>query len=235
MSPLAQAESLFPLPTVLVIDPDPDMRALYALMLANVALDIQRADDGRIALARVLARPPTLLLTEARVPFIDGYALCQLLRFEQATANLPIVIATTDSTPASFLRARAAGADALLVKPFSAESLIGGIRLVVAARSAPGGVPNTVEFDAAPPDGVLQLAQRSRMKSRVHGRYATSVPPRVPPPLRCPACDDSLLYVNSHIGGVSAAFPEQWDHFECPAGCGRFDYRHRTRKVTRTA
>ena len=228
--------SLFPLPTVLVVDPDPDMRELYALMLSDIALDVQRADDGRIALARVLASPPTLLLTEARVPFIDGYALCQLLRIEPATAHLPIVIATSDSTPAGILRARAAGADAVLIKPFETEVFIGAVRQA-AARSEAGREAGAANRYAASPAGALSLAGRSgsRMKSRAHARYATSVPARVPPSLRCPRCDRSLSYVNSHIGGVSATNPEQWDHFECPAGCGRFDYRHRTRKVTRTA
>jgi CheY-like chemotaxis protein len=229
--------SLFPLSSVLVVHPDPDMREQYALMLADIALDVQRADDGRIALARVLASPPTLLLTEARVPFIDGCALCQVLRSDPATAHLPIVIATTDSVPAGILRARAAGADAVLIKPFATEVFIGAVRQAVAARSEPERDPRAADRYAASPAGALSVAERSAsgMKSHAHARYATSVPPRVPPSLRCPHCDRSLSYVNSHIGGVSAAHPEQWDHFDCPDGCGTFDYRHRTRKVTQTA
>jgi hypothetical protein len=42
-----------------------------------------------------------------------------------------------------------------------------------------------------------------------------------------------MVYVNSQIGGVNASQPEQWDRFDCPAGCGAFQYRHRTRQVRR--
>jgi predicted RNA-binding Zn-ribbon protein involved in translation (DUF1610 family) len=40
------------------------------------------------------------------------------------------------------------------------------------------------------------------------------------------------VYEQSHIGGVSAKHPEQWDDFICPT-CGTFEYRHRTRKLRR--
>ena len=49
--------------------------------------------------------------------------------------------------------------------------------------------------------------------------------------LVCPSCDQALKYLRSHIGGVSARHLEQWDYFECPAGCGSFQYRERTKKL----
>jgi hypothetical protein len=57
-------------------------------------------------------------------------------------------------------------------------------------------------------------------------------PTPVPPPaLVCPTCDRPLTHRRSHVGGVSASYPEQWDYFECPGGCGTFQYRVRTRKL----
>jgi hypothetical protein len=44
-------------------------------------------------------------------------------------------------------------------------------------------------------------------------------------------CDLTLRYLRSHIGGVNARNPEQWDYFECARGCGTFQYRERTRKL----
>jgi hypothetical protein len=40
-----------------------------------------------------------------------------------------------------------------------------------------------------------------------------------------------LQYLRSHVGGVSALNSEQWDYYECAAGCGTFQYRQRTRKL----
>lgn len=235
MKSLASAPDLFPLPVVLVVDPDPDTRELYSLMLSAVAYDIQQADDGRIALAKTLVQPPNLVVTDTQVPFIDGYALCQLLRRDPATANVPIVITTSDGTAASAKRAAAAGANAVLVKPFLVEPFIATIRQVVVAQSTPRSGTEASERDASRQTAPLQIVDRgrSRMMSHAHERYATSTPPHLPPQLRCPRCDRSLAYVHSHVGGVNAKYPEQWDHFDCPTGCGSFDYRHRTRQLRR--
>ncbi len=51
--------------------------------------------------------------------------------------------------------------------------------------------------------------------------------------MTCPRCDRPLLYEKSHVGGVNARELEQWDYFECPQGCGTFQYRQRTRKLRR--
>jgi hypothetical protein len=69
------------------------------------------------------------------------------------------------------------------------------------------------------------------MKSRTFQRQFTANPPSQPPELYCPRCDKSLNYLTSHVGGVTADFPEQWDYLECTA-CGTYQYRHRTRKLT---
>ena len=39
------------------------------------------------------------------------------------------------------------------------------------------------------------------------------------------------MYRRSHVGGVSSKHSEQWDYFDCEAGCGTFQYRTRTRKL----
>jgi len=232
---LARVAGLFPLPVVLVVDPDHDTRELYSLMLSDVAYDIQHADDGRIALAKVLAEPPNLVVTDTHVPFIDGYALCQVLRHDPLTARVPIVIATSDGTTANMQRARAAGADAVLLKPFLVEPFIATIRQVVEKRCQGQDGAGAPAADGPRAKAPLQIVDGDsrRTLSRAHERYVTSTPPRVPPPLRCPTCDRQLVYLHSHVGGVTAKNPEQWDHFECASGCGRFDYRHRTRQLRR--
>jgi len=63
------------------------------------------------------------------------------------------------------------------------------------------------------------------------GRYSTTTPPRNPPDIVCPACDGQMMYQRSYIGGVNQHSPEQWDYYECPSGCGQFQYRQRTRML----
>jgi len=237
MKPFAPAARPFPLPVVLIVEPDPDTRELYSLMLSAVAYDIQQADDGRIALAKTLVEPPNLVVTDTHTPFIDGYALCQLMRRDPVTAKVPIVMTTSDGSAASIARATAAGANAVLVKPFLVEPFIATIRRVIETPVTSESRTGARDRRSAERKASLQIVDRprSRMMSHTHERYATSTPPRVPPPLRCPNCDRSLTYVHSHVGGVTAHQPEQWDHFDCPTGCGAFDYRHRTKQLRRSS
>jgi two-component system chemotaxis response regulator CheY len=226
----ARAASVLPIRTALVVDPDHDTRDLYSLMLSGVADAVELVDDGRIALAKALATPPDLVVTETHVPFLDGYALCRLLRTDQATASIPIVVATSEGTVSSVQRARAAGASAVLLKPFTIDPFIATIREVLEAEPQP-----LATAPAGPSKELLERAARigSRMKARMHQRYMTVTPPLTPPPLICPNCERPLVYVNSQIGGVNANQPEQWDRFDCAAGCGAFHYRHRTRQLRR--
>jgi hypothetical protein len=59
----------------------------------------------------------------------------------------------------------------------------------------------------------------------------TTEPPAPPPVLRCPSCDERLGYLCSYVAGT-LRHPEQWDDYVCRA-CGRFQYRQRTRKLSR--
>src|SRR5262245_19489014 len=228
---VARAASVLPVRTALVVDPDRDTRDLYSLMLADVADVVELVDYGRIALAKALAKPPDLVVTDTQVPFIDGYALCRLLRSDAATASVPIIVATSEGTVSSMSRARAAGASAVLLKPFSIDPFIATIREVLEAQPPrpEGDVP------AAPSKELLERAARvgSRMKARLHQRYVTVTPPLTPPSVKCPTCDRPMSYVNSQIGGVNASQREQWDRFDCVAGCGAFQFRHRTRQIRR--
>jgi CheY-like chemotaxis protein len=214
-------------PLPLVVDPDPSTRKLYAAILASIADEIDYAEDGRDALAKAIGQPPRLVITETRLPFIDGYALCSLLRAEPLTADVPIVVVTGDADAIRMNRARESGADTVLIKPCLPETLLCAI-----ARGRDRSVKKCDAQQAGPivPSDSSREASRPLLV-RAHQRFETTTPPRTPPPLRCPSCDQPLQYVRSHIGGVSARNSEQWDYYACTGGCGSFQYRQRTRRL----
>lgn len=227
MHPLAHATTPFPLETVLVVDADADTRELYAIVLADVAREVQHASDGRIALAVALARPPALIIADARLPYIDGFMLCDLLRRDAVTATVPLIITTAE--PMARHRGRIPpGASAVLVKPIAVPEMMETIRSVVTTSVA--DVRDGTQRAIAIATNALE-DERPRLKSRSHQRYATTIPPLPPPTLRCPRCDGWLTYLRSYIGGVNANASEQWDIFDCPAQCGSFEYRHRTKRL----
>jgi len=194
----------------LLVDGDADTRRMYAEYLRmSSAWLVEEAADGREALAKAISQRPAVAVTETRLPGMSGFDLCQLLRADSLTAGISIVVVTGDALEADIHRARLSGADTVLVKPCLPERLYAEIQHVVERGAEPG------DGQASP-----------------FGFRPESDPPFFAPPTAlCPSCDAVLRYVRSHMGGVGTRLREQWDYFECTAGCGTFQYRQRTRKL----
>ena len=234
--PAAPYESATPI-LILLADQDDDTRLMYGEYLRRSSIEIEEAGDGREALAKALARPHDAVVTETRLPGISGYELCELLRRDAATVSTPIVVVTAEAYPANLDRARAAGADAVLVKPCLPDVLLAEMQRLI-RRSVElrrhGTELRTKSAQQVSRAQHLQArmyAGRPRTLSRLFNREATTAPSAAPPSLVCPECDKPLVYRHSHIGGVSERHREQWDYYECASGCGAFQYRQRTRKL----
>jgi CheY-like chemotaxis protein len=206
---------------ILIADSDDDTRMLYRETLRPLNCDIVDTSDGPQALVSALSHPPTIVITETALFLIDGYSLCELLRRDAATRNVPILVVTGEGRPSEIARARRMGADAVLVKPCLPEVLMAEVlRLCDPAGRRRRDALNSVEATGA-----------KAHRKRSHERYATTTPPAAPPQCRCPVCDADLRYERSHIGGVNRDHAEQWDDFVCTRCASTFLYRHRTRKL----
>jgi CheY-like chemotaxis protein len=227
-APLSGRPEIF----ALLVARDEETRRLYAQYLTAHACIVEHAADGREALAKALVRHHHVVVLEPRLPGIDGYQLCGLLRRDPATESTPILVVSGDVTGSDIERAYRVGATAVLAKPCPPETLWSQIcRLVGRSTDAPAAEQRATGLH---PDETQSTATAKRqILSHVHQRGDTTAPPTMPPALVCPVCDTPLAYQRSHIGGVSARHAEQWDYYECPIGCGTFQYRHRTRKLRR--
>ena len=229
-------------PLALIVDRDDDTRHMYAEYLKLGEWSVDEAADGREALAKAISQRPDVIITETRLPGINGLALCGLLRQDVATSAIPIVFVTGDAYAADVVQAKAAGADIVLTKPCLPERLLAEIRRVIresralqARAVASRGVANQTLVRAE--EALSRAVETTRRHSlkKAHRRGDTLNPPLPPPTLVCPLCDRPLAYQRSHIGGVSSKHTEQWDYFECAGGCGTFQYRARTRKLRKVA
>jgi DNA-binding response OmpR family regulator len=125
---------------ILVVEPDDDTRALYSELLHFVGFEVVEAFDGRDAFLKASTQRPVLVITEMRLPICDGYALCELLRRDSTTQNVPILAVTTETRRDDLERAHTAGADAVLVKPAVPQSVLAEIRRLLRAGVALSGV-----------------------------------------------------------------------------------------------
>jgi CheY-like chemotaxis protein len=206
---------------VLVVDGDADNRELYRDSFTLEGWKVTEACDGREALVHALACHPSVVVTELRLPLIDGVALCEILRRDRVTEAMPILVVTSETRPIELARAERAGANAILVKPSTPDVIIAEMKRLVeiASRAAAQTKPSR-----------LSALSGRRSLVRVHRRLSTTTPDEPPANLSCPICTQPLRYQETFIGGVSSRHPERWDYYEC-VRCGTFQYRHRTRKL----
>ena len=109
---------------VLVADENPTVRKVLRHMLAALDCDILEAEDGEQALQRARQRPtPQAIMLDLNLPKIDGFEVCRILKGDEATQLVPVVVLTTADTAEEKMRAMEMGADDFLRKPVNRAEL----------------------------------------------------------------------------------------------------------------
>src|SRR6476660_8370788 len=115
-------------PRVLVVDDEATIRDLLSKTLALAEYDVDMAPDGRSALERLRMIPYDLLITDLKMPGVDGLAVIREAR--RLKADIPVIIITGFSTEASAIEAVNLGVSGYLTKPFRVPRV-----LAVAAKA----------------------------------------------------------------------------------------------------
>ncbi len=125
---------------LLVVEDDPQVRAMLARALGYEGFDVTTAATGAAAMAEMRAGSPELLLLDLLLPDDDGIEVCKRIR--AAGEHIPILMLTARDTVADRIAGLEAGADDYLVKPFSTAELVARVRALLrrARDRAPGPV-----------------------------------------------------------------------------------------------
>ena len=118
--------------TVVVVDDDPDIRALVAMKLENAGYAVTVASDGDAGLAAALAEQPDLVVLDWMMPGLTGIEVCRILRDDPRTSGTAVLLLTARAQEEDIERGFAAGADDYLVKPFSVRELAGRVESLMA-------------------------------------------------------------------------------------------------------
>jgi CheY-like chemotaxis protein len=111
--------------SILVIDASPIARKLVGMTVHKRGYKVLEAQDGREALEVIETHGrPDLIVMEAVIPGMDGYALCRAIRHNPVSAGVPVVVLSARSSILDKLRGKVAGADCYLAKPFEPADLI---------------------------------------------------------------------------------------------------------------
>ncbi len=122
-------------PQILLVDADPRSVRLLEVSLKNEGFMVTLATDGADALDKLAYGTPDLILTDTRLPRLDGFELTKTVRARPELATVPIVfLASTDSLDDK-LRGIALGADDYLIKPPIVRELINRVNMLLARQT----------------------------------------------------------------------------------------------------
>src|SRR4029450_1127394 len=106
---------------ILLVDDDPDLLKLISLRLSSAGYRVRSADSGEAALAGLAVSRPAAVITDLRMPGIDGLQLFEAIHRQHPA--LPVIILTAHGTIPDAVSATQRGVFGFLTKPFDSQEL----------------------------------------------------------------------------------------------------------------
>ena len=111
-------------PLIMVVDDSITMRKVTSRVLENHALEVMTAQDGVDAIEKLHDCVPDLMLLDIEMPRMDGYELLEHVRSDARLRHVPVVMITSRAGQKHRRKARSAGANAYLTKPYQEAELV---------------------------------------------------------------------------------------------------------------
>lgn len=116
---------------LLVVEDNSDSLSAIAFYLRSEGFEINTARNGADALAQIVSEIPDLIVSDIRMPKMNGYKLARHLRSTPHTALIPIIFLTAYDKTENRIKGFRAGIDAYLTKPFEPEELLAVINCIL--------------------------------------------------------------------------------------------------------
>jgi len=119
---------------ILVVDDEPQITRVLKTTLSARGYSVRTASDGDDALQMMKMWEPDLVITDLRMPNMDGVELCRYLRTK---SSVPIIVLSVRNEERTKVEALDAGADDYVTKPFSVDELLARVRAALRRASTP--------------------------------------------------------------------------------------------------
>lgn len=113
---------------ILVVEDQEDNRRILRDLLSSADYDMVEAEDGEAALVAVKQHRPDLILMDIQLPLMDGYEATRRIKADPDLNGIPVIVVTSYALSGDEAKARAAGCDAYVTKPYSPRQLLAKIR-----------------------------------------------------------------------------------------------------------
>ena len=113
---------------ILVVEDQPDNRRIIRDLLTSAGYQLIEAEDGEAGVRLAGEHRPDLILMDIQLPVLDGYEATRRIKGDPELRSIPIVVVTSYALSGDDEKARAAGCDAYVAKPFSPRHLLATVR-----------------------------------------------------------------------------------------------------------
>ena len=113
---------------ILVVEDQEDNRRILRDLLASVGYQVIEAEDGARGVAAAEAQRPDLILMDIQLPLVDGYEATRRIKANPALRTIPILVVTSYALSGDEDKARAAGCDGYITKPYSPRQLLAKVQ-----------------------------------------------------------------------------------------------------------
>ena len=113
---------------ILIVEDQEDNRQILRDMLAATDYEMTEAENGEQALAAIAKERPDLILMDIQLPVMDGFEATRRIKADPALKSIPIIAVTSYALSGDEQKARAAGCDDFVPKPYSPRQLLAKIR-----------------------------------------------------------------------------------------------------------
>ncbi len=120
-------------PSLLIIEDNRDM-ITYIQSLLKADYQIETALNGQEGIYKALESIPDIIISDVMMPEKDGYEACRVLKNDERTSHIPIILLTAKAIQEDRIAGLKVGADAYLVKPFHKEELLARLEQLVKLR-----------------------------------------------------------------------------------------------------
>jgi len=113
---------------ILVVEDQEDNRQILRDLLGSAGFEMLEAVDGEAALTAAATHRPDLILMDIQLPTLDGYEATRRIKADAALRDIPVIVVTSYALGGDEDKARAAGCDDYVTKPYSPRALLAKIR-----------------------------------------------------------------------------------------------------------
>ena len=119
-----------------IVDDNPQNLAILSSILAVHGYEVRTAISGSLALKSAQKNPPDLIILDVRMPGLDGYQVCERLKADEHTRDVPVIFISAMDQVLDKVKAFSVGGVDYVTKPFQAQELLARVEMHLALRNA---------------------------------------------------------------------------------------------------